>query len=188
MRAIADLGFVWLDYLPRLRWECGEKIKYNFFTLGASYRLIVSLDAYAESAAIEMAMEPHGTCYEGGHDRVSAGAETEINTSKRRRRKRRRPPRLIGALRRPFNGEIADRTVPDPYPTTGGKIVATTSPRDDPLGRLYARRQIDEAQYRTGLILLDSRWRYRRNTSVNIGYRWDPWRGITLKGTGRGSL
>jgi hypothetical protein len=27
--------------------------------------------------------------------------------------------------------------------------------RDDPLGRLYARRHIDEAQYRVGLILLE---------------------------------
>jgi hypothetical protein len=30
----------------------------------------------------------------------------------------------------------------------GGKIAMTASLRDDPLGKLYARRQIDDAQYR----------------------------------------
>jgi hypothetical protein len=45
--------------------------------------------------------------------------------------------------------------VPDPYSTTGGQILVTASLRDDPLGRLFARRHIDEGQYRAGLKLLE---------------------------------
>ena len=45
--------------------------------------------------------------------------------------------------------------VADPYSTTGGKIAVTASLRDDPLGKLYARRQIDDAQYRVGLMLTE---------------------------------
>jgi hypothetical protein len=43
--------------------------------------------------------------------------------------------------------------VPDPYSKTGRKIVVTATLRDDPLGQLYARRHIDEAQYFVGLKL-----------------------------------
>jgi hypothetical protein len=43
--------------------------------------------------------------------------------------------------------------VPDPYSSTGGKIVVTSSIRDDPLGRLHARKHIDDAQHRIGLFL-----------------------------------
>jgi hypothetical protein len=37
----------------------------------------------------------------------------------------------------------------------GGKIAVTASLRDDPLGKLHARRQIDDAQYRVGLMLTE---------------------------------
>jgi hypothetical protein len=67
-------------------------------------------------------------------------AVTDVTISKRRRRKREIRPEIDRRTSAPFNGETADRTVPDPYSTTGGKIVATASLRDDPLGRLYARR------------------------------------------------
>jgi hypothetical protein len=40
--------------------------------------------------------------------------------------------------------------VADPYSRTAGRIVVTASVRDGPLGRLYADKQIDEAQYRAG--------------------------------------
>ena len=45
--------------------------------------------------------------------------------------------------------------VPGPYASAGGKIVATGSLRDDPLGRRYAHRHIDDAQYRIGPFLPD---------------------------------
>jgi hypothetical protein len=75
-------------------------------------------------------------------------------TSKRRRRKREVRPDIDRRTAAPFNAETVDRMVADPYSTTGGKIAVTASLRDDPLGKLYARRQIDEAQYRVGLMLL----------------------------------
>jgi hypothetical protein len=74
-------------------------------------------------------------------------------TSKRRRRKREIRPDIDRRTAAPFNAETVDRIVPDPYSSTGGKIVVTASIRDDPLGQLYARRHIDDAQYRTGLFL-----------------------------------
>jgi hypothetical protein len=67
---------------------------------------------------------------------------------KRRRRKRETRPEIDRRAERPFNGDTATRLVADPYSTTGGKIAVTASLRDDPLGKLYARRQIDDAQYR----------------------------------------
>jgi hypothetical protein len=79
---------------------------------------------------------------------------TDISASKRRRRKREIRPDVDRRTAAPFNAETVDRTVPDPYSTTGGKIVVTASLRDDALGALYARRQIDEAQYRAGMMLL----------------------------------
>jgi hypothetical protein len=39
----------------------------------------------------------------------------------------------------PFNGEMVDRSVPDPYSSTGGKIVVTASVRDDPFAQTYRR-------------------------------------------------
>jgi hypothetical protein len=52
-----------------------------------------------------------------------------------------------------FNRGIVSHTTPvevdDPY-EIGGKIVAMRSTRDDPLGDMHARRQIDEAQYQGG--------------------------------------
>ena len=48
------------------------------------------------------------------------------------------------------NREFGELEVDDPYDTNGGKIVAIRSFRDDPLGRMHARRQIDEAQYQGG--------------------------------------
>jgi hypothetical protein len=80
---------------------------------------------------------------------------TDIIASKRRRRKREVRPELDRRSAAPFNAETAERAVPDPYSTTGGKIVVTASLRDDPLGQFYARRHIDEAQYRAGLKLLE---------------------------------
>lgn len=82
-------------------------------------------------------------------------AMNDAPTSKRRRRKREIRPDIDRRTAAPFNAETVDRMVPDPYSTTGGKIAVTASLRDDPLGRLYARRQVDEAQYRVGLMLLE---------------------------------
>jgi len=61
---------------------------------------------------------------------------SDIAISKRRRPKRETRPEIDRRTSAPFNGETADRTVPDPYSTTGGKIVATA-----PL-RLYAASHV----------------------------------------------
>jgi hypothetical protein len=74
---------------------------------------------------------------------------------KRRRRKREIRPDIDRRTSAPFNAETVDRLVPDPYSKSGGKIVVTASLRDDPLGQLYARKHIDEAQYLVGLKLRD---------------------------------
>lgn len=58
--------------------------------------------------------------------------------------------RRVHKIDKPLNAKTTSRTVADPYSTTGGKIVVTASLRDDPLGRLHARRQITESQYATG--------------------------------------
>jgi hypothetical protein len=51
----------------------------------------------------------------------------------------------------PYNAEVATVEVDDPLGVEPGeKIVALRSIRNDPLGRLHAHRQIDEAQYRGG--------------------------------------
>jgi hypothetical protein len=51
----------------------------------------------------------------------------------------------------PFNAEVAEVEVDNPLALDPGeKIVAVRSVRSDPLGRLHAHRQIDEAQYRGG--------------------------------------
>ncbi|WP_426441552.1 hypothetical protein [Bradyrhizobium genosp. P] len=51
----------------------------------------------------------------------------------------------------PYNAEVATVEVDDPLGLEAGeKIVALRSIRNDPLGRLHAHRQIDEAQYRGG--------------------------------------
>jgi hypothetical protein len=70
----------------------------------------------------------------------------DISAGKRRRGKREIRPEFDRRTSAPFNGETVDRTVLDPYSPTVGKIVVTASLRDDPLGKLYARRHIDEAQ------------------------------------------
>jgi hypothetical protein len=80
---------------------------------------------------------------------------TDKPAGNRRRRKREIRPEIDRRADRPFNGDTATRLVADPYSTTGGKIAVTASLRDDPLGKLYARRQIDDAQYRVGLMLTE---------------------------------
>lgn len=51
----------------------------------------------------------------------------------------------------PFNAELAEVEVDNPLALDPGeKIVAIRSIRSDPLGRLHAHHQIDEAQYRGG--------------------------------------
>ncbi|MCK1622914.1 hypothetical protein IVA98_06555 [Bradyrhizobium sp. 160] len=51
----------------------------------------------------------------------------------------------------PFNAEVAEVEVDNPLAVDPGeKIVAIRSVRSDPLGRLHAHHQIDEAQYRGG--------------------------------------
>ncbi len=51
----------------------------------------------------------------------------------------------------PFNAEVAEVEIDNPLALDPGeKIVAIRSVRSDPLGRLHAHHQIDEAQYRGG--------------------------------------
>ncbi|WBL76589.1 hypothetical protein I3J27_26645 [Bradyrhizobium xenonodulans] len=51
----------------------------------------------------------------------------------------------------PFNAELAEVEVDNPLALDAGeKIVVVRSVRGDPLGRLHAHHQIDEAQYRGG--------------------------------------
>lgn len=51
----------------------------------------------------------------------------------------------------PFNADVAEVEVDNPLALDPGeKIVAMRSIRSDPLGRLHAHHQIDEAQYRGG--------------------------------------
>jgi hypothetical protein len=51
----------------------------------------------------------------------------------------------------PFNAEVAEVEVDNPLALDSGeKILAIRSIRGDPLGRLHAHHQIDEAQYRGG--------------------------------------
>ncbi|MDA9547854.1 MULTISPECIES: hypothetical protein [Bradyrhizobium] len=51
----------------------------------------------------------------------------------------------------PFNAEIAEVEVDNPHALDSDeKILAIRSVRGDPLGRLHAHHQIDEAQYRGG--------------------------------------
>lgn len=52
----------------------------------------------------------------------------------------------------PFNAQLADRRIDDPY-QKGRFIIATASLRDDTLGRMYARKQISEHQYAAGRAL-----------------------------------
>lgn len=49
-----------------------------------------------------------------------------------------------------INARTTTRIVADPYSTTGGTIAVTASLRDDPLGRLHARRHISDCQHATG--------------------------------------
>src|SRR3972149_3352384 len=48
----------------------------------------------------------------------------------------------------PINAQVAPIPVDDPYGTeTGEKIVVFRSLRDDPIGAMHARNQVDQAQY-----------------------------------------
>lgn len=56
----------------------------------------------------------------------------------------------------PFNAEVAEVEVDNPLALDSGeKILAIRSIRSDPLGRLHAHHQIDEAQYRGGRAFQD---------------------------------
>jgi hypothetical protein len=56
----------------------------------------------------------------------------------------------------PRNAEVAAVEIDDPLGLEpGDKIVTLRSIRNDPLGRLHSRRQIDEAQYRGGRAFQD---------------------------------
>lgn len=53
----------------------------------------------------------------------------------------------------PFNGEVASFVIVDPDQSRLDRVDharVTRSIRDDPLGRLHARGQVDEAQYQAG--------------------------------------
>jgi hypothetical protein len=89
-------------------------------------------------------------CYEAFMEGLVSETLIDISAGKRRHRRRAPSPEIDRRAEAPFNGDTATRLVADPYPTTGGKIAVTASLRDDPLGQLFARRQIDEAQYRPG--------------------------------------
>ena len=55
------------------------------------------------------------------------------------------------ALDLPRNAEVVPVEIDDPFAREPGeKIVALRSVRNDPLGRLHAHKQLDEAQYRSG--------------------------------------
>lgn len=49
----------------------------------------------------------------------------------------------------PYNADVATIEADDPY-EPGGRILALASLRDDPLGRLFRRGHIDQAQYAAG--------------------------------------
>jgi hypothetical protein len=56
----------------------------------------------------------------------------------------------------PFNAEVAEVEVDNPLALDSGeKILAIRSIRNDPLGRLHAHHQIDDAQYRGGRAFQD---------------------------------
>lgn len=56
----------------------------------------------------------------------------------------------------PLNAEVVEVEVDNPLALDPGeKILALRSVRNDPLGRLYSHRQIDEAQYRGGRAFQD---------------------------------
>ena len=51
----------------------------------------------------------------------------------------------------PFNAEVTEAEIDNPLALdSGDRIMAMRSVRNDPLGRLHAHHQIDEAQYRGG--------------------------------------
>jgi hypothetical protein len=50
---------------------------------------------------------------------------------------------------RPFNASLAERKVDDPR-NAGRFVIATASLRDDPLGQMHARRQIEQYQFAAG--------------------------------------
>lgn len=63
----------------------------------------------------------------------------------------------------PFNAEVAEVEVDNPLALDAGeKIVVVRSVRGDPLGRLHAHHQIDEAQYRGGRAFQNDRERAER--------------------------
>ena len=50
----------------------------------------------------------------------------------------------------PINAKIAEAIIPDPYSSTGEKLRVIRSVRDDVLGHLHARKEIDDAQLEAG--------------------------------------
>ena len=66
----------------------------------------------------------------------------------------------------PSADEVAEIDVDDPHATrTGQKIPVLRQMRSDPLARLHARKQIDEAQYNAGRAYQRD-WRSRNAASV----------------------
>lgn len=57
--------------------------------------------------------------------------------------------RRLSAVDKPYGARLTTRRVADPF-EAGKHVVATASIRDDPLGRLHARRQVTESQYAAG--------------------------------------
>jgi hypothetical protein len=62
--------------------------------------------------------------------------------------------RRAGESNRGVENYLTPKEVDDPY-EQGGKIIVMRNLRDDPLGRLHDRRQIDEAQYQGGRAFQD---------------------------------
>lgn len=60
--------------------------------------------------------------------------------------------RRLSAVDKPYGAKLATRRVADPF-EAGKHVVVTASIRDDPLGRLHARRQVTESQYAAGHFL-----------------------------------
>lgn len=57
--------------------------------------------------------------------------------------------RRLADVDKPYGARLTTRRVADPF-EAGKHVVATASIRDDPLGRLHARRQVTESQYAAG--------------------------------------
>lgn len=92
-------------------------------------------------------------------ERRETAHAVDISAQKKRRRQAKRDhdaeERVLGAIatgHRPNVNEsdkFGVRHVDDPH-RTGRKVLAATSLRDDPIGRLHKRKQIDDAQMQAG--------------------------------------